>query len=147
MDIKQTLRVLQHSDASISIPRTDILGRHEEVKVCLSELAGEALARMRELEARIQAAGFAPGEDLRIQAPIINVRAEQHAESTDAYRQRIIDRFQKRPQGEPLKCHACGSRDLKDHAGYEEGHVVHISRDCAECGAACGSWDYGSWSW
>ena len=80
-----------------------------------------------------------------VQAPRINVRAEQHAD--EAALRKSIEGGLVSVEGEPLKCHACGSRDLKDHAGYEEGHVVHISRDCAECGAACGSWDYGSWSW
>lgn len=49
--------------------------------------------------------------------------------------------------GEPLKCYKCGSVSMLDDSGYEDQHIVHISRSCGRCGTHLGEWDYGSWSW
>lgn len=56
-----------------------------------------------------------------------------------------------KPNGEPIKCKKCKSKDLeeanKQVGGWNipEGCLTEYDIKCKKCGAICGHWCYGNW--
>ena len=49
------------------------------------------------------------------------------------------------PDGCPLKCWKCESRDLEFTNHYDEIIMVEVSVVCNNCKTDVGLWSYGSW--